>query len=175
VFDQSVVASFPAHLAYLFSCFEMTSFPAASWQAALLTKQTGGRAIAGDPSYGRAATRIQNRLYLSDYWTARDAQQLRKLGITHIISLLECIPEFKDHDDVKKLHIAIQDTPEADILKYLDTTTVFIKDALAENEQNKVLIESRSTVSRALAAARLLCVHTCLRRRQWCLRRPLHT
>ncbi|EIW79104.1 phosphatases II [Coniophora puteana RWD-64-598 SS2] len=127
----------------------MTSFPAASWQAALLTKQTGGRAIVGDPSYGRAATRIQNRLYLSDYWTARDAQQLRKLGITHIISLLECIPELKDHEDIKKLHIAIQDTPEADILQYLDTTTVFIKDALAENEQNKVLVHCFQGISRS--------------------------
>jgi len=125
------------------TCLKMLSFPAQNWEKALratkasLDRQTG-------QGQSRAASRIVPRLYLSDYWTARNAEKLSELGITHIISLLDFkpidIPESIPQN--RRLQITIRDAPDADILQHLDTTTAFIKNALEENEENRVLVST---------------------------------
>jgi len=92
-------------------------------------------------THGRLASRIMPRLYLSDYWTARDVQQLNELGITHVVSLLDFNPKIPDCiAREKKLHINIYDESRANILQHLPTTTAFIIAAIQENETNKVLV-----------------------------------
>ena len=92
-------------------------------------------------TFGRLASRITPQLYLSDYWIARDSQQLKELGITHVISLLDFDPEIPDCiSSEKKLHININDESRANILQHLPTTTAFIVAALQENQANKVLV-----------------------------------
>lgn len=63
---------------------------------------------------------------------------MTKLGITHMVSVMENMPTTMP--DVVRHHVPIADKWNADILKYLDGTTDFIKAALAENENNKVLV-----------------------------------
>jgi atypical dual specificity phosphatase len=110
-----------------------------NWRTALLTTSptdggTGSR-------FGRSASLILPRLYLSDYFTARDDSELARLGITHVISVIEHHPTIPDSIvDRHKLHVCIADRPDVDILLHLEETTEFIRLALAENKSNKVLV-----------------------------------
>jgi len=69
------------------------------------------------------------------------------LGITHMISVMERTPTTTPH--VPKFHVPIADSWDADILIYLDRTTEFIRQALADNESNKVLVHCFQGVSRS--------------------------
>ena len=89
---------------------------------------------------GRQASLIVPRLYLSNLFTARDRRQLRELGITHVLSVMEEEPKIPQDMGLKTLHIRIHDEVGANLLGYLEETTEWIKAALAENETNKVLV-----------------------------------
>jgi atypical dual specificity phosphatase len=115
----------------------MLSFPTPSWQTAVVAnlRSTSNHS---DPRYGRAATLILPRLYLSDFFTARDETEMTKLGITHMVSVMEHTPTTMP--DVVRHIVPIADRWNADILNHLDGTTEFIRSALAENEENRVLV-----------------------------------
>jgi atypical dual specificity phosphatase len=55
-----------------------------------------------------------------------------------MVSVMENMPTTMPA--VVRHHVPIADRWDADILKFLDGTTEFIKTALAENENNKVLV-----------------------------------
>ena len=55
-----------------------------------------------------------------------------------MVSVMENTPTTTPH--VPKLHISITDSWDTDILAHLGSTTEFIKQALAENDNNKVLV-----------------------------------
>lgn len=97
-------------------------------------------------TFGRLASPIiPGRLYLSDLYTATNEEKMKDLGITHIITVMECkqnLPDFVDEG--RRLHISAADTPQEDILQHLDMTTEFIRKALEENEMNKVLVRTQS-------------------------------
>jgi len=122
----------------------MLSFPAPKWSTALAS--VSNKHNGASNRFGRAASLIAPRVYLSDYFTARDPEVLNRLGITHVISALEhdtnipdCIPP------ERKLHIRIPDQTDADILVHLDQTTEFITSALAEDSSNKVLVSAAAS------------------------------
>ena len=102
------------------------------------------KAIAGlaaaQATASKAPSEILPRLFLSSYTIAADEAQLRELGITHVVSVLEFPPTYSDDAPIKTLHIRIEDSFQTNILQHLDVTTAFIKDALEENEENKVLV-----------------------------------
>ena len=128
----------------------MLSFPAQNWQKALRATKASL-----DPSrnaaFGRLASQITPRIYLSDYWSARDTAKLEVLGITHIISVLEFTPDLPEIiPQDRRFHVALADDPEARILDHLDATTAFILKALAENDGNKVLVSLVLRFSRCL-------------------------
>ena len=84
---------------------------------------------------------ITPRLYLSDYGTARDSKKIEELGITHVISVIECIPRLPEViPQTQRFHLRLSDSFEVNILKHLDATTAFITAALEENETNKVIV-----------------------------------
>lgn len=123
----------------------MLSFPAPSWQAAAVAnlRSTSG----SDPNYDRSATLILPRLYLSDFFTARNEIEMTKLGITHMVSVME--PRTTTMPDVVRYLVPVADRWDADILNYLDGTTEFIRTALAEDENNKVLVHCFQGISRS--------------------------
>ncbi|PBK99664.1 hypothetical protein ARMGADRAFT_1008184 [Armillaria gallica] len=145
----------------------MLTFPSPRWRTAI-----GATTLAANNAPGlklAKASLITPNIFLSDYYTARDEKELVKLGITHVVSVLEndphiprCIPE------TNKLRIQITDRPDVDILVHLERTTEFLRLAL-EEPTNKVLvwifsdytlhplIGCRSTAFRGSAAAQLSC------------------
>ncbi|PBK72550.1 phosphatases II [Armillaria solidipes] len=120
----------------------MLAFPSPRWRTAF-----GAASLAANNDPGMKlgkASLITPNIFLSDYYTARDEKELVKLGITHVVSVLEhdphiprCIPE------TNKLRIQITDRPDVDILIHLERTTEFLRLAL-EEPTNKVLGVSRS-------------------------------
>ena len=118
----------------------MVSFPAQNWQNALRATKASP-APSGNTTFGHLASQITPRIYLSDYWSARDAAKLESLGITHIISVLEFTPDLPEIiPQDQRLHVVLADNREAKILDHLDATTAFIAKALAENDDNKILV-----------------------------------
>jgi len=96
------------------------------------------------------ASLIVPRLYLSGYYAAIDEKQMSTLGVTHIISILDWTPDLLAFIlPENRLHIALDDIPNADILARLDDTTQFIKAALEENTTNVVLIHCFMGISRS--------------------------
>ena len=121
----------------------MLSFPSQRWDKALGSTRSSLKRNTL-PGYGRLASRITSRLYLSDLWTASNAEKLMELGITHVISVLEAKPDLPDFiRQDRRLHLPIADQTGSNISQYFDTTTAFITKALEEDENNKVLVRLR--------------------------------
>jgi len=86
------------------------------------------------------ANEVLPRLYLTDLVTARDEAQLTSLGITHVVSVIELAPTFPQTQSLRTLHIPLSDRMDEDILTHLPVTTSFIRDALAEDPNSRVLV-----------------------------------
>lgn len=116
-----------------------------------MSMTTRRKAIAGlaaaHATASKTPSQILPRLYLSSYNVATDEAQLLALGVTHVISVMEWPPQY-DSDAIKTLHINVEDTFRTDILKHLDVTTAYIKEALEENETNKVLVRIQASLRR---------------------------
>lgn len=142
-----VIVFIPMRLTFPAAAKLMLSFPVAAWDKTLKATGAVRGPQLGDRN-GRLASQISPRLYLSDYRTARDAQKLQELGITHVISMLEFAPDLPEAiPKDRRLHIAVLDDPKADILTHLETTTAFIIAALNESITNKVLVCSCCVMS----------------------------
>ena len=81
---------------------------------------------------------LPGRLYISDASMAYDEDGLKQMGVTHVVSVLEYAPPIAHA--FNQLHIPIADTFETNILRYFEETTKFIRSALAENDDTKVLV-----------------------------------
>lgn len=102
-----------------------------------------GKLLARRPMFaaGHCASQILPRLYLSDLGTACDRDTLARIGITHIVSLLDWEPELLPAKlNITRLHIHLADRFDTDILSHLPQTTDFIRTALEESKGNKVLV-----------------------------------
>ncbi|KAJ6624917.1 protein-tyrosine phosphatase-like protein [Mycena sp. CBHHK59/15] len=126
----------------------MLSFAAPSWQTAVLAANPRSGPLGS--GLARKASLIVPHLYLSDYFTAHNEKEIVKLGITHVISVIDRVPTIPECvPDKRKLHIPILDRGDVDILKHLDETTEFIRAALAESEDNNVLVHCFQGISRS--------------------------
>lgn len=125
----------------------MLAFTAPRESPPFLAVKTGRAIPPGQRlSLGREASLIIPRLYLSNLFTARDGIQLKHLGITHVLSVMEEEPKVPQDMGLQTLHVPIRDEVGADLLAYLEDTTEWIKVALTENDTNKVLVRGLSTV-----------------------------
>ncbi|KAI9464421.1 protein-tyrosine phosphatase-like protein [Lactarius psammicola] len=128
----------------------MLSFNTPTWQTALLTRQRSGRQGSSSLFERRhIASEVLPRVYLTDLFTARDETQLSALGITHVISVIEHAPVFPQTLLLRTLHIPLSDGTDQDILGYLPTTTSFIRDALAESPDSRVMVHCLMGISRS--------------------------
>jgi atypical dual specificity phosphatase len=119
----------------------MLSFSPPSSPTALLPAAPIVRQESSSPfDRRRAASEVLPRVYLTDLFTARNETQLSALGITHVISVLEDAPVFPETHVLRKLHIPLPDSAYEDILAHLPTTTSFIRDALAESPDSRVMV-----------------------------------
>jgi atypical dual specificity phosphatase len=117
----------------------MLSFTAPTWQPT----QTAELARATREKRKPAASAIlPGRLFLADFLTASDVATLRRLKVTHILSVLESGTPTLPKDlapTVQTLHVNVADTPEADLLGHLPETTEWITRAL-EDKSAVVLV-----------------------------------
>jgi atypical dual specificity phosphatase len=90
----------------------------------------------------RVASKITPRLYLTCLATAKDVTQLAELGITHVVSAIEKAPTFPSTYPLRTLHVSVSDYDGEDILSHLPATTSFIRGALAESPENRVLVRT---------------------------------
>ena len=116
----------------------MLSFNPQPWQTSLIAaaQQRSGRPI----RLGRVASEVLPRLYLTDLFTARDEAQLTSLGITHVVSVLERPPTLPQTQSLRTLHIPLSDSTDQDVLTHLPVATSFIRNALAEDPNSRVLV-----------------------------------
>jgi atypical dual specificity phosphatase len=121
---------------------KMLSFNPQPWQTSLLAaaQQRSGRR----PTLrrGNMASEVLPRLYLTDLFTARDEAQLTSLGITHVVSVIELAPTLPQTQSLRTLHIPLSDNADQDILTHLPAATSFIRNALAEDPNSRVLVSS---------------------------------
>jgi len=114
------------------------------WTTALTSTQQSKWTILDS----RKATLIIPRLYLSDYFTACNSDELDRLGITHIVSVLDNDISLPDRiPKSHKLHVRVADRSDEDLLIYFPKTTQFISAALAENDSNNVLVSSHNLLA----------------------------
>ncbi|KAG9036717.1 hypothetical protein FRB95_008048 [Tulasnella sp. JGI-2019a] len=127
--------------------------PTPSWPAALVSSLKPATVdtdpFRSDPRYISSATLILPRLYLSDFISARNEDEIHRLGITHIVTVLESLPANTKMPDLPRHQVPVADRSDVDILKYLDGTTKFIQDALGANETNQVLVHCMQGISRS--------------------------
>jgi atypical dual specificity phosphatase len=130
----------------------MISFPASSWQSSLIQKTTSRRPRnSSDDTHGRVVSTITPRLYLSDLYTARAAGNLKRLGITHIVSAIEVDVRKDFGDKVTVMHVPIRDDASADIAQWFDKVVKFIQDALNADESHKVLVSGHMLAWRCVS------------------------
>jgi atypical dual specificity phosphatase len=85
----------------------------------------------GGGRFERQASPILPNLYLSDAMTARWGDTLNKLGVTHIVCVMEEPLTYpRTRQDIKILHIPVSDDITSDLLSYFESATEFISDAL---------------------------------------------
>ncbi|KAH9058920.1 dual specificity phosphatase, partial [Lactarius deliciosus] len=93
------------------------------------------------------------RCYRESTFTVRDETQLSTLGITHVISAIGHAPTFPQTHPLRTLHIPRSDQ---DILAHLPATTSFIRDALAESPDSRVMVHCLMGISRS---ATVICAY----------------
>lgn len=119
-----------------------------------LSKQRGLSSSLLERSLGCRAESVPDeimpRLYLGDYFHASDESVLARLGITHVISVLETSPSFDFKsgfgDQIVKLHISLRDLSSVDITRHFDYSTEFIRSALEEPD-SRVLVSMNFFIS----------------------------
>jgi hypothetical protein len=95
------------------------------------------------------ADKINGRIFIGDLASASNNQELKKNGVTHIVSVLNGAYEiFPDEFSYKIIHI--NDDPWVKISKYFEETNKYIENALNESPNNKVFIHCRKGISRSV-------------------------
>ncbi|TFK61717.1 phosphatases II [Pluteus cervinus] len=103
----------------------------------------------------RGASEIIPRIYISDLSFAENPNQLASHRITHILSVLPDTifspPESVLTPQPKRLQVKIEDFPFAELAGHLPETTKWIRDALKENGETRVLVHCAEGISRSVS------------------------
>ena len=93
-------------------------------------------------------TEILPNLYISDINAAECHSTLSSLGITHVLSAMSGTVHVPATLPIRKLQIPLLDTPFAELVAFLPSTTDFLTDALREKNA-RVLVHCVKGVSRS--------------------------
>ncbi len=95
---------------------------------------------------------ISNNIFVGNYASALSEETLKENKITHIILAgkdMICLYPGK----FKYISLPIYDSPYLKIKKYIELANKFIKESIAENKENKILIHCASGISRSVSIA----------------------
>jgi len=95
------------------------------------------------------ASKITNRIYVGSLADATNIDELKKNGVTHILSVMNGVYELYPNDFNYKL-IHINDDKWEKIGKHFNDTTDYIKKTLDENTKNVILIHCQKGISRSV-------------------------
>ncbi|TFK87010.1 phosphatases II [Polyporus arcularius HHB13444] len=114
------------------------------------------------------ASEIIPGLFVADLYTATSPAVVKELEITHVVSVVQK-PDWRYPRNIKHLCVPVEDRTDEDLLRYLDYTVPWIRDALAR-ENGRVLVHcvwgmsrSASVVVAYLIAARSMSLDEALR------------
>lgn len=94
-----------------------------------------------------SADLVDNRLWLGSIESISQNIALKQLGITHVLSLIECDVQVDDKTIVHK-RISIEDLVHTDLLVIFDMCSRFIDDGLRTNPNSNVLVHCQAGKSR---------------------------
>lgn len=114
------------------------------------------------------ASEIIPGLFVADLYTATSPAVVKELEITHVVSVVQK-PDWRYPRNIKHLCVPVEDRTDEDLLRYLDYTVPWIRDALAR-KNGRVLVHcvwgmsrSASVVVAYLIAARSMSLDEALR------------
>lgn len=93
-----------------------------------------------------SADKITNNIYLGDFASACNKEELLKLGITHVVTVILAVDAMYPQD-FKYKTVDICDQTSADIYKYFDDCSDFIDDAI--DNGGKVYVHCMYGISRS--------------------------
>lgn len=94
------------------------------------------------------ASEILPNLYMSDMYTATDPSVLQRLGITHVVSVIEGL-WYTYPSNIAHLWLSIHDSPFTNIDYLFDPTIHWIKQAIDSNAHVRVLVHCMLGMSRS--------------------------
>jgi len=112
-----------------------------------LSNKSNGYVV--DTSPDTDCCEVVENLYIGSQDAAAEEEILMTKGITHIVNVGTGIPNMFEHK-FKYFKVDILDTPEFDILPFIEPTSNFIDNAI-KNEHGKVLVHCNAGVSRSSA------------------------
>lgn len=95
---------------------------------------------------------ISDNIFIGNYASALSEETLKENKITHIVLAGKCMIGLYPHKFTYKI-LPLYDSPYLKMRKYFDDANGFIKEVLAENKENKILIHCASGISRSISIA----------------------
>jgi atypical dual specificity phosphatase len=99
--------------------------------------------------YPLQANEIIPRLYVADMYTATDPPTLKRLQITHIVSVVHTSALHPYPSNLKHLNLPIEDRISSNMARYLDQAVEWIKNAMNEDESANVVVHCMCGISRS--------------------------
>ena len=119
-------------------------------------------AIAHDGSGADKVDEIHNRVYMSAYPPTEEYERMNSIGITHIVSIMPGAFEMHKKEGIKYLILdQVKDDDYQNILQYFPQSNTFIREALADNDKNKVLVHCAAGMSRSGAFVTAYLIQEC--------------
>lgn len=95
------------------------------------------------------ANSITNRIYIGDLASASNEEELKKNGITHVVSVINGGSEIFEDINYKIIHI--NDDEWVDIKAHFADVVQYIENTLTENNDNKIMVHCQRGVSRSVS------------------------
>lgn len=92
-------------------------------------------------------SQISRNIFLGDYRDAQNVQELKRKGITHVLSCAGELPQVPYPSSIKSIKLGLDDTEDENIDYFFEYTNKFIEDAL--NSGGKILVHCAAGISRS--------------------------
>ena len=97
-----------------------------------------------------ARDEVYPRVFMSGYGPAKEWENFKQFGITHVLTVTPHAAKHFEKEGIKYLVFGdISDDSEQAILQYFEKSNAWIKEALSENDTNKVLVHCAAGISRS--------------------------
>lgn len=89
---------------------------------------------------------IEPNLHLGCYSSAQNQEPMQRLGVTHVLALLDSFLSYRKYDGIQYMTIEIDDSPSVSIIDYLPEAIRFISEG---QKHGAVIVHCLAGVSRS--------------------------